>query len=781
MRLLLTHWDNSGEGVDMNINGPINSMTHPAPSVASHVNASEIMDPVGVAVGETLGVNPTQTSNKYTANASTRTSFQNTRIQQERDEIIWSNHLKDFLHDKQTKKGQHRRISGPVGGEWAQCQRRYNRLNEQGKSTPLTAERKQSLDDIGFDWHDPPRPPTTPPTMDKKKIRQEKRHAIGWLKRLEDLRDYQTQHGHIRIPRKSCSLGEWVWRQRRFNRLNERGESTYLTAERKQLLDDIGFDWHPPPRELENMDPVGVPVGETLGITSTSGNVSENVDPVGAQIGETQGVLTPIQEGRPNENRNYDISDGSIVCPDNDNGPNEDVTHVNDITQQSSSASAPPANANKKTTNNIKNQREQSNEKWMKNYNALREYQTEKGHLLGLHKAYPLGKWVHNQRSHYKYKKLGKKTSLSNEREELLDELGFSWGEKVHETTQHPPEKQQELNDRWSNCIEDLHEYQTKYGKFRVPRKSGPFGKWVHKQREYNRLNEQGRLTYLTAERKQMLDELGSYWGPEKTPPKDRTKNQPNKCHEIIWSNRLKDLREFQTQHGHIRVPRKSGPLWRWVRNQRNCNRLNEEGQSTQLTTERKELLDEMGFIWNPEHRAEEHKRERGGQDTRKRKRLSGESGGASGSQAMVIKGEEQEGGGDTNLEPLLMSTPAQQKVDARYQIDAEKRKRLSGEPGGASSVSQVMAIKVEEQEGGDVKLEPRIVPTPTQQKVHARDHQIESQAEKRKWLSGESGGGSGSQVMATIKVEEEERRGGDVKLETRHPHNERHMINAMP
>ena len=282
----------SGEvgDMNMNINGPTSSMTHPAASVASHVNATEIIDPIGViAIGETLGVTATSsehavsenmdpagaqigetaieditrgnvngisggpssssstqrsTANKdITINRTTNTStvpFQETRGDQESDELWTSNYnaLRAF-HAETGHTRVHRKSGGPLG-KWVSRQRGYYKSKLKGHSTPLTMERMQLMEELGFIWGY---------NFKQSEMSQTPQNQIRlneiWSNHLQDLREYRTLHGHIRVPRKSGPLGEWARCQRRYNRLNEQGQSTPLTAERKQLLDEMGFDFHP--------------------------------------------------------------------------------------------------------------------------------------------------------------------------------------------------------------------------------------------------------------------------------------------------------------------------------------------------------------------------------------------------------------------------------------------------------------------------------------------------------------------------------------------------------
>ncbi len=81
-------------------------------------------------------------------------------------------------------------------------------------------------------------------TPSKPSTKQERMDAI-WMKHYRELQQYKSQHGHVRVPRKSGPLGEWVRTQRRYYKLWRRGESVPLTKERMELLDQLGFVWLP--------------------------------------------------------------------------------------------------------------------------------------------------------------------------------------------------------------------------------------------------------------------------------------------------------------------------------------------------------------------------------------------------------------------------------------------------------------------------------------------------------------------------------------------------------
>mmetsp|Transcript_33033 Transcript_33033/g.48504 ORF Transcript_33033/g.48504 Transcript_33033/m.48504 type:complete len:419 (+) Transcript_33033:2131-3387(+) len=65
--------------------------------------------------------------------------------------------------------------------------------------------------------------------------------------RLEQLKRYREDHGHIVVPRFAKGygqgLGKWVQQQRVKYKLNKKGNYTTLTPERQQKLEEIGMVW----------------------------------------------------------------------------------------------------------------------------------------------------------------------------------------------------------------------------------------------------------------------------------------------------------------------------------------------------------------------------------------------------------------------------------------------------------------------------------------------------------------------------------------------------------
>lgn len=90
----------------------------------------------------------------------------------------------------------------------------------------LTLERILKLKQIGFSW--------------------DMSHDTEWKKRYEELRAYNTSHGHCMVParcQQHPELGRWVMTQRRQSVLLKEGKPSRMTKERQRLLEKIGFVW----------------------------------------------------------------------------------------------------------------------------------------------------------------------------------------------------------------------------------------------------------------------------------------------------------------------------------------------------------------------------------------------------------------------------------------------------------------------------------------------------------------------------------------------------------
>ena len=108
---------------------------------------------------------------------------------------------------------------------WCGTQRKLWKM-KQANSTiecALTDEREERLESINFDW--------------------QTSHEYVWQSRLEQLKAYKQENGHLNLGKNDGDLGVWVDTQRTEMRFKKDGHHTHLTDERIDELEKLGFRW----------------------------------------------------------------------------------------------------------------------------------------------------------------------------------------------------------------------------------------------------------------------------------------------------------------------------------------------------------------------------------------------------------------------------------------------------------------------------------------------------------------------------------------------------------
>jgi len=138
---------------------------------------------------------------------------------------------------------------------------------------------------------------------------------------------------------------------------------------------------------------------------------------------------------------------------------------------------------------------------WQKMYNQLSRYHATNGHCR-VPSSSPLGQWVVRQRFLYRQYPSGKaKSTLTDERINLFNELNFPWMTRSEQL--------------WERRINELQEFKQQNGHVMVPMKYRPnpqLSAWVATQRKnYNR-KQAGRMSPLSLKRISELEEMGFVW-----------------------------------------------------------------------------------------------------------------------------------------------------------------------------------------------------------------------------------------------------------------------------
>jgi hypothetical protein len=212
----------------------------------------------------------------------------------------------------------------------------------------------------------------------------------------------------------------------------------------------------------------------------------------------------------------------------------------------------------------------------------LENFQKENGHcrVPGLHikdsKTYPLACWVGKQRTQYKRLREGKKGFIiTAERIQTLNGIGFECFVPAYS---------------WDERFEQLKAFQNDHGHCRVPGVKDKDSATHKLALRVTTQRQQYKKSKMKEERIQKLNDIGFEWNVT----------------GVGWDERFEQLKAFQKEHGHYRVPgqnKKDSATYHlalWVSTQRNQYKLLQKGKKSLMKEERIQKLNEIGFEWSP-------------------------------------------------------------------------------------------------------------------------------------------------------------------------------------
>ena len=213
---------------------------------------------------------------------------------------------------------------------------------------------------------------------------------------------------------------------------------------------------------------------------------------------------------------------------------------------------------------------------WDDRYEELKQYRSKFGDCNVPQKwgdNLQLGRWVQTQRCQYRLYKEGKASSMTEERIEKLNDVGFEWV----------------LTFTWGDRYEEIKAYRSKYGDCNVPRgwsDNPQLGTWVNSQRYQYRLYKEGKQSTMTEEKIKKLNGIGFEW-----------------VLMVLteWNDRYDELKAYRSKYGDCNVPQgwsDNPQLGRWVQTQRKHYRLFKEGGKSYMNKERIKKLNDIGFEW---------------------------------------------------------------------------------------------------------------------------------------------------------------------------------------
>jgi hypothetical protein len=475
---------------------------------------------------------------------------------------------------------------------WVSTQRQQYKLQLDGKTSPMTNFRIQTLEDIGFEWNC---------------------SGVTWEDRFSELADYRKIQGHCNFPThysENIKLARWVNNQKCQYRLHLEGKKSHITVLRIQELESLGFEWGCSSATWEVRFSELADYRKIQGHCNVPTHYSENiklarwVDNQKCQyrlhlegkkshitvlriqelesLGFEWGCSSAPWEVRLSELADYRKIQGHCNVPGN---YSENIKLALWVVRQRTNyrlhvegKTSSMTNLRIQTLEDIDFEWGCFSVTWEDRLSELADYREIQGHCnvpANCSESTKLARWVATQRSQYRFHLEGKKTSMTLPRIQELESLGFKWSGLV--------------TGAWENRLSELVEYRKIQGHCNVPgnySENIKLASWVVKQRSHYRLHVEGKKSLMTNFRIQTLEDIGFEWG----------------CSSVPWEVRLSELADYRKIQGHCNVPTNCSEniklAW-WVAKQRTHYRLHLEGKKTSMTLPRIQELESLGFKWS--------------------------------------------------------------------------------------------------------------------------------------------------------------------------------------
>jgi hypothetical protein len=237
---------------------------------------------------------------------------------------------------------------------------------------------------------------------------------------------------------------------------------------------------------------------------------------------------------------------------------------------------------------------DKNDKQWHLQYEKLVDFKRKNGHCnvpASYEQDESLGRWVKRQR------KCHTNNKMRQDRMDFLDKLKFVWKVEIVDSNHWSFEGADSKEKQWHLHYAKLVEFERKNGHCMVPSRyeqDKTLGSWVAKQRGYHNINK------MRQHRKELLDKIGFAWKSKGIILNNNKLDLSNSSTlDKQWCQQYENLVEFKRKTGHCIVLLKyyaqDKALANWVRKQRTNHNKNKMRQ------DRKERLDELGFVWKYE------------------------------------------------------------------------------------------------------------------------------------------------------------------------------------
>ncbi|CAJ1949135.1 unnamed protein product [Cylindrotheca closterium] len=144
-------------------------------------------------------------------------------------------------------------------------------------------------------------------------------------------------------------------------------------------------------------------------------------------------------------------------------------------------------------------------------------------------------------------------------------------------------------NTQWNKKFQELLIFRKENGHCQVPHTWPPnpqLARWVKRQRYQFKLRCEGKLSTMTEDRISLLDDAGFVWD----------------SHAAAWQEKYEELKDYVKKNKTFNMGSSYSThpqLATWVKCQRRQYKLLMAGEESNMTHERKDLLEKLGFLWD--------------------------------------------------------------------------------------------------------------------------------------------------------------------------------------
>jgi hypothetical protein len=397
-------------------------------------------------------------------------------------------------------------------GSWVKRQQYQYKRFQDGKSSEMTSERIQLLEDVGMVWN---------------------RREESWMDRYRQLQEYKKKYGHINVQQtQNSQLLDWVRDQRsRYNdhKLNPR-QST-LTKKQVQLLEEI---------DLCSLDKRETKwqqkIDELLAFRATHGHCY-----VPHQYPKNQALSNWCKRQRQNYRLHLEQQESPLSL--------ERIQQLINIGFEFEL----PADRRKRT--------ELFTRSWEEYFAEMKKFQKDKGHLH-VPKATKLGEWWDVQKKAWKQYIEGESDENSLTQDEFDKLNSLLAPAKIGD---HGPSNVAASSEKtWEEWFGELLAHRIHAQTFRVPPSRIGLSHWVEAQRNeyYKYIN--GIPSKLTFEQ---ISKLQNVKFPFNLKP--RTGSTEKGGLRRSWEELYTNLLQYHLQHSSFEVSRDQPELHNWVQKQR--------------------------------------------------------------------------------------------------------------------------------------------------------------------------------------------------------------------